>query len=60
MKEAAFRVNDRRMMGDLVKENPKTVWVTIPEKIVAYRLNYFPKMNVIKRHKTKHNVRIIS
>lgn len=31
--------------GELVKENPKTVWVKLSDE------------NIIKRHRIKHNVR---
>jgi hypothetical protein len=61
MSSAVFSVGNRRMMGEVYKENPKTIWVLIPEKVDPFfALGYQPKMNCIKRHKKKHQVKLLS
>jgi hypothetical protein len=58
--EATFDIKKRRQVGEVSKENSKTVWVTFKyQKNIAEAgaKAIFKKFTAyIKRHKIKHNV----
>ncbi len=58
--EATFNIKKRRQLGEVFKENDKTVWVTFEYQknmAEAGAKAIFKKFTAyIKRHKIKHNV----
>ena len=46
--QATYTIKGKRHTGELIKSNHKTVWVKAPDG------------KIVKRHKVKHNVEIVS
>ena len=45
--QVEYTIKGKRHSGEVVKDNPRTVWVKAPDG------------KIVKRHKGKHNVRLV-